>query len=110
MLRSIRKTVRGIRGVCPGEEQENCGGKTSLSVTATVVESSNNIPYLCCLPGAVCVFTGLLSVAFLGRRILPYMWLGIWILMMGLVVIGVSDAIFIGIDKDANGIISGSFQ
>jgi len=62
------------------------------------------------LPGSVCVFTGLLSVAFLGRTILRYMWIGIATLSIGLVIIGLADAIFIGIDADANGIISGQLS
>jgi len=53
------------------------------------------------------VFTGLMSVAFLGRTILPYMWLGITTLTFGLIIIGLADAIFIGVDEDVNGIISG---
>ena len=59
------------------------------------------------LSGSVCVFTGLLSVAFLGRTILAYMWIGIGTLMLGLVLIGLADAVFLGVDEDVNGIISG---
>jgi len=61
------------------------------------------------LPGSVCIFTGLLSVAFLGRRILPYMWSGIGTLTFGLVLIGLADAVFLGHDEEVNGIISGEF-
>jgi len=55
------------------------------------------------------VFTGLLSVAFLGRTILPYMWVGIGTLSVGLIIIGLADAIFLGVNEDVNGIISGLF-
>ncbi|XP_045116790.1 solute carrier family 35 member F6-like isoform X1 [Portunus trituberculatus] len=43
------------------------------------------------LRGAVIVFTGLLSVAFLGRKIKWFQWLGILIIIVGLVIVGVSD-------------------
>jgi len=62
---------------------------------------------LLCFSGSVCVFTGLLSVAFLGRTILGYMWIGIGTLTVGLVLIGVADAAFLGFDEDVNSIISG---
>lgn len=43
------------------------------------------------LRGAVIIFTGLLSVAFLGRRLLPSQWLGIFITILGLVIVGLAD-------------------
>ncbi|XP_031717506.1 solute carrier family 35 member F6 [Anarrhichthys ocellatus] len=43
------------------------------------------------LRGAVIIFTGLLSVAFLGRRLVPSQWLGILITILGLVIVGLSD-------------------
>lgn len=43
------------------------------------------------LRGAVIIFTGLLSVAFLGRRLLPSQWVGILITILGLVVVGLAD-------------------
>lgn len=43
------------------------------------------------LRGAVIIFTGLLSVAFLGRRLAPSQWLGIFITIMGLVIVGLAD-------------------
>lgn len=46
------------------------------------------------LRGAVIIFTGLLSVAFLGRRLRSYEWLGIMAVMCGLVVVGLSDILF----------------
>ncbi|XP_071537220.1 solute carrier family 35 member F6-like [Panulirus ornatus] len=61
------------------------------------------------LRGAVIVFTGLLSVAFLGRKLRYFQWIGILVVISGLVIVGVSD--FIG-STDAgkyslNGIITG---
>ena len=53
------------------------------------------------------MFTGLLSVAFLGRRILGYMWFGIATLSVGLLLIGLADAIFLPVNEDVNGVISG---
>lgn len=50
------------------------------------------------LRGAVIIFTGLLSVAFLGRRLAPNQWIGIFITILGLVVVGLAD--FISGNKD----------
>ncbi|XP_064082161.1 solute carrier family 35 member F6-like isoform X2 [Macrobrachium nipponense] len=61
------------------------------------------------LRGAVIVFTGLLSVAFLGRKLRYYHWIGILSVIAGLVVVGVSD--FLGNTAESeytlNGIITG---
>ncbi|XP_061560974.1 solute carrier family 35 member F6 [Phycodurus eques] len=43
------------------------------------------------LRGAVIIFTGLLSVAFLGRRLLTSQWIGILITILGLVIVGLAD-------------------
>lgn len=43
------------------------------------------------LRGAVIIFTGLLSVAFLGRRLAPSQWIGIFITILGLVIVGLAD-------------------
>ncbi|KAL0965018.1 hypothetical protein UPYG_G00275720 [Umbra pygmaea] len=43
------------------------------------------------LRGAVIIFTGLLSVAFLGRRLVVSQWAGILITILGLVVVGLAD-------------------
>lgn len=61
------------------------------------------------LRGAVIIFTGLLSVAFLGRRLRSYEWLGILLVMCGLVVVGISDIIFPDshATKGPNSIITG---
>ncbi|XP_013400884.1 solute carrier family 35 member F6 [Lingula anatina] len=60
------------------------------------------------LRGAVIVFTALLSVAFLGRIIKTYMWVGIFWVIAGLALVGVADVVFGDHDKsDTNGIIAG---
>lgn len=61
--------------------------------------------------GSVIIFTALLSVAFNNRIIQPYMWLGMLLIICGLVLVGVSDIIFnmssaVG-NTDINGIIAG---
>lgn len=43
------------------------------------------------LRGAVIIFTGLLSVAFLGRRLAPSQWIGILTTILGLVIVGLAD-------------------
>ncbi|KAM3602985.1 uncharacterized protein V6R79_014461 [Siganus canaliculatus] len=43
------------------------------------------------LRGAVIIFTGLLSVAFLGRRLQPSQWFGILTTILGLVIVGLAD-------------------
>ncbi|KAM6221870.1 solute carrier family 35 member F6 [Rhynchocyon petersi] len=43
------------------------------------------------LRGAVIIFTGLFSVAFLGRRLVLSQWLGILTTILGLVVVGLAD-------------------
>jgi drug/metabolite transporter (DMT)-like permease len=45
------------------------------------------------LRGALIVFTGLLSVAFLNRKLKTYEWTGIGVVMLGLAIVGVSDMI-----------------
>ena len=62
-----------------------------------------------CILGAVIIFTALLSVAFLGSTIRKVMWAGIFVILVGLALVGVSDIIF-GSDSaqtDTNGIIAG---
>lgn len=62
------------------------------------------------LRGAVIIFTGLLSVAFLGRHLKLYEWLGIFTVLIGLVVVGLSDMLFPTKEEKAkgtNGIITG---
>nr|XP_053646127.1 solute carrier family 35 member F6-like isoform X1 [Cherax quadricarinatus] len=60
------------------------------------------------LRGAVIVFTGFLSVAFLGRHLRYFHWLGIVTVLAGLVVVGLSDFLSSSEDtSDINGIITG---
>lgn len=58
------------------------------------------------LRGAVIIFTGLLSVAFLGRRLRGYEWVGILLVMCGLVVVGLSDILFLDTSTSSKGINS----
>ena len=44
--------------------------------------------------GAVIIFTGLLSVAFLGRVLKSREWIGIFSVILGLIVVGLTDTLF----------------
>ena len=46
------------------------------------------------LRGSVIIFTGLLSVAFLGTRLKIHHWFGMVFVLMGLILVGVGDTIF----------------
>ncbi|KZS20071.1 Solute carrier family 35 member F6 [Daphnia magna] len=61
------------------------------------------------LRGAVIIFTGLLSTAFLGRLLKAREWLGMLTVIMGLSVVGASDFIFSsgGSNNSLNSIITG---
>lgn len=62
------------------------------------------------LRGAVIIFTALLSVAFLGRVIKKHMWVGMFTVLLGLLVVGLADIVFGKKDKsmtNTNGIIAG---
>ncbi|KAG1964399.1 solute carrier family 35 member F6 [Pimephales promelas] len=61
---------------------------TSIMYIALNMTSASSFQML---RGAVIIFTGLLSVAFLGRRLLPSQWIGILITILGLVVVGLAD-------------------
>ncbi|XP_044025972.1 solute carrier family 35 member F6 [Siniperca chuatsi] len=61
---------------------------TSIMYVALNMTSASSFQML---RGAVIIFTGLLSVAFLGRRLAPSQWFGILITIMGLVIVGLSD-------------------
>ncbi|XP_044306301.1 solute carrier family 35 member F6 [Varanus komodoensis] len=61
---------------------------TSLMYVALNMTSASSFQML---RGAVIVFTGLLSVAFLGRKLAVSQWLGIAITIAGLVVVGLAD-------------------
>ncbi len=55
------------------------------------------------------IFTGLLSVAFLGSKLQAHKWFGMFLVVGGLVTIGVSDFIYsdTSSNTDTNGIIAG---
>ncbi|CEF59377.1 Solute carrier family 35 member F6 [Strongyloides ratti] len=60
------------------------------------------------LRGAVIIFTGLLSVAFLGARLRPYKWLGMSIVCLGLVIVGVVSIVYEdNPEVDINAMITG---
>ncbi|KAM9355307.1 solute carrier family 35 member F6-like isoform 2-T2 [Pholidichthys leucotaenia] len=61
---------------------------TSIMYIALNMTSASSFQML---RGAVIVFTGLLSVAFLGRRLKPSQWIGIVITILGLVIVGLAD-------------------
>ena len=46
------------------------------------------------LRGSVIIFTGILSVAFLGNKLAIHQWLGMFTVMIGLVIVGVGDVVF----------------
>ncbi|MED6293725.1 hypothetical protein CHARACLAT_013589 [Characodon lateralis] len=68
---------------------------TSIMYVALNMTSASSFQML---RGAVIIFTGLLSVAFLGRRLAPSQWIGIFITILGLVVVGLAD--FVSGHKD----------
>ncbi|XP_045162343.2 solute carrier family 35 member F6-like isoform X2 [Mercenaria mercenaria] len=62
------------------------------------------------LRGAVIIFTALLSVAFLGRVIKKHMWVGMFTVLLGLLLVGLADIVFGSHDDtttNTNGIIAG---
>jgi drug/metabolite transporter (DMT)-like permease len=59
------------------------------------------------LRGALIIFTGLLSVAFLGRKLKLYEWGGILFVIFGLTIVGVSDMLGDSSQKDKNSMITG---
>ncbi|TWW68750.1 solute carrier family 35 member F6 [Takifugu flavidus] len=61
---------------------------TSIMYVALNMTSASSFQML---RGAVIIFTGLLSVAFLGRRLAPSQWIGIFITILGLVIVGLAD-------------------
>ncbi|XP_043918620.1 solute carrier family 35 member F6 [Protopterus annectens] len=61
---------------------------TSIMYVALNLTSASSFQML---RGAVIIFTGLLSVAFLGRKLTPSQWTGIVITIVGLIVVGLAD-------------------
>ncbi|KAK2856095.1 hypothetical protein Q5P01_004830 [Channa striata] len=68
---------------------------TSIMYVALNMTSASSFQML---RGAVIIFTGLLSVAFLGRRLAVNQWIGIFITILGLVIVGMAD--FFSSQKD----------
>nr|XP_014349229.1 PREDICTED: solute carrier family 35 member F6 [Latimeria chalumnae] len=60
----------------------------SSSIKALNMTSASSFQML---RGAVIIFTGLLSVAFLGRRLAASQWIGISLTIVGLIVVGLAD-------------------
>ena len=46
------------------------------------------------LRGSVIIFTGILSVTFLGNKMKWYQWMGIFIVILGLTIVGTGDYVF----------------
>lgn len=59
------------------------------------------------LRGAVIVFTGLFSVAFLGRKLRYFSWVGIGIIIVGLLLTGIADFIVGDTGGDTNAVLTG---
>jgi len=59
------------------------------------------------LRGSVIVFTGILSVGFLNRKLVVREWIGISFVIIGLAFVGVSDILTIENDISANSVITG---
>lgn len=68
---------------------------TSIMYVALSMTSASSFQML---RGAVIIFTGLLSVAFLNRRLQPSQWVGIFVTIVGLIVVGMAD--FFSKNKD----------
>lgn len=63
---------------------------TSIMYVALNMTSASSFQML---RGAVIIFTGLLSVAFLGRKLIISQWVGIFITILGLIIVGLADFI-----------------
>lgn len=61
---------------------------TSIMYVALNMTSASSFQML---RGAVIIFTGLLSVAFLGRKLIVSQWVGILITILGLIIVGLAD-------------------
>ncbi|XP_076350795.1 solute carrier family 35 member F6-like isoform X2 [Tachypleus tridentatus] len=58
--------------------------------------------------GAVIIFTGLMSVAFLNRKLKIKDWLGIFMVIIGLIIVGLADSLYSSSeDKSRNSVITG---
>nr|XP_033794128.1 solute carrier family 35 member F6 isoform X2 [Geotrypetes seraphini] len=77
---------------------------TSIMYVALNMTSASSFQML---RGAVIIFTGLLSVAFLGRKLQWNQWLGIFVTITGLVVVGLADLLSNNEGKQLSKIITG---
>ena len=59
------------------------------------------------LRGAVIIFTALLSVIFLGSKLQVYHWVGMFMVVIGLIVVGLGDVIGESNTGDPNSILTG---
>ncbi|CAL4080975.1 unnamed protein product [Meganyctiphanes norvegica] len=59
------------------------------------------------LRGSVIVFTGMFSVAFLGRKFRYYHWVGMALIIVGLACTGIADFLVTSDSYDINGLITG---
>lgn len=59
------------------------------------------------LRGSIIIFTGLMSVAFLGRTLRAFQWIGMIVVMVGLVLTGLADILVEDVSKDVNSVITG---
>lgn len=58
---------------------------TSLMYIGLILTSPSQFQML---RGALIIFTALLAVAFLGRRLKAYEWIGIVVVLLGLIIVG----------------------
>ena len=79
---------------------------TSLAYTGLTLTFASSFQML---NGAIMIFTGLLSVAFLGNKLQPHKWIGISMVVAGLSVVGFCDFYYGSgsATTDTNGIIAG---
>ncbi|KAG9469794.1 solute carrier family 35 member F6 [Eleutherodactylus coqui] len=78
---------------------------TSIMYVALNMTSASSFQML---RGAVIIFTGLLSVAFLGRKLESSQWIGIFVTIAGLIVVGLADLLSgPGSGKNLSDVITG---
>ena len=57
------------------------------------------------LRGSVIIFTGILSVTFLGNKMKWYQWMGIFIVILGLTIVGTGDYVFFTSGEMSKGMV-----
>ena len=65
-----------------------------VALSAYFRSTQEMIMYFFWIPGAVIVFTGILSTFVLRRRLQAYRWIGIVFVIIGLSIVGVCDILF----------------